>query len=109
DWTRLFTKPYKVYTQLVFWIVVFFLYILLKEYPQRMSGITLFCLVLQETLELIIPCYSQNLLVLPFFKRRKWLTGIILYVIQLVILIGLLPYLLNGIGRLFATLFGITD
>ena len=109
DWTRLFTWPYKVYTQLVFWVIVFFLYILLKEYPQRMTGITLFCLVLQETLELIIPCYSQNLLVLPFFKRRKWLMGIVLYVVQLVILVNFFPYLLNGIGRLFAMLFHITD
>lgn len=109
DWTRLFTWPYKVYTQLVFWVIVFCLYILLKEYPQRMTGITLFCLVLQETLELIIPCYSQNLLVLPFFKRRKWLMGIILYVLQLIILINFFPYLLNGIGRLFAAIFHITD
>jgi len=109
DWTRLFTWPYKVYTQVVFWVIVFFLYILLKEYPQRMSGITLFCLVLQETLELVIPCYSQNLLVLPFFKRRKWLMGIVLYLVQLVILIKFFPYLLNGIGRLFAAVFHITD
>jgi len=109
DWTRLFTWPNKVYTQLVFWVIVFCLYILLKEYPQRMTGITLFCLVLQETLELIIPCYSQNLLVLPFFKRRKWLMGIILYVLQLVILINFFPYLLNSIGRLFAAVFHITD
>jgi len=109
DWTRLFTWPFKVYTQLVFWVMVFFLYILLKEYPQRMSGITLICLVFQETLELIIPCYSQNLLVLPLLKRRKWLIGVIIYAVQLVLLIVLLPYLLNSIGRLFAILFHITD
>ncbi len=109
DWTRLFTWPYKVYTQLVFWVIVFCLYILLKEYPQRMSGITLFCLVFQETLELVIPCYSQNLLVLPFFKRRKWVIGIVVYAVQLVLLIYLLPYLLNLIGRLFANVFHITD
>ncbi|PUZ28647.1 hypothetical protein DCC81_03955 [Chitinophaga parva] len=109
DWTRLFAWPYKVYTQLVFWVIVFCLYILLKEYPQRMSGITLFCLVFQEILELIIPCYSQNLLVLPFFKRRKWLVGIGLYLVQLIILINLLPYLLNLVGRLFAKVFHITD
>jgi len=109
DWTRLFTWPYKVYTQIVFWVIVFGLYILLKEYPQRMSGITLFCLVLQEVLELAIPCYTQNLLVLPFFRRRKWLAGIGLYVVQLIILINLLPYLLNLIGQFFAKLFHITD
>ena len=109
DWTRLFTWPYNIYTQLVFWVIVFFLYILLKEYPQRMTGITLFCLVLQETLELAIPCYTQNLLVLPFLKRRKWLVGGIVYVVQLVILIELLPYFLNLVGRLFASLFHITD
>jgi len=109
DWTRLFAWPYKVYTQIVFWVIVFCLYILLKEYPQRMTGITLFCLVFQETLELVIPCYSQNLLVLPFFKRRKWFVGGLIYVVQLVILINLLPYLLNLIGRLFAKLFHITD
>lgn len=109
DWTRLFTWPYKVYTQLVFWVIVFFLYILLKEYPQRMTGITLVCMILQEMLELAIPCYAQNLLVLPFLKRRKWLAGIGLYLVQLIILINFLPYLLNGIGQLFAVLFHITD
>jgi two-component system sensor histidine kinase LytS len=109
DWTRLFTWPYKVYTQLVFWVIVFFLYILLKEYPQRMTGMALFCMILQETLELAIPCYTQNLLVLPFLKRRKWLIGIVLYLVQLVLLIELLPYLLNSTGWLFAKLFHITD
>lgn len=109
DWTRLFTWPYKIYTQLVFWVIVFFLYILLKEYPQRMSGITLVCMILQEVLELAIPCYTQNLLVLPFLKRRKWLIGIAIYVVQLVLLIELLPYLLNLTGLLFANLFHITD
>jgi len=109
DWTRLFTWPYKGYTQLAFWVIVFFLYILLKEYPQRMSGITLICLVFQETLELIIPCYSQNLLVLPLLKRRKWLFAIIIYAVQLMFLIELLPYLLNLIGLFFAKLFHITD
>lgn len=109
DWTRLFTWPYKVYAQLGFWVIVFFLYILLKEYPQRMSGVTLVCMILQEMLELAIPCYTQNLLVLPFLKRRKWLVGIVIYVVQLVLLIELLPYLLNLIGLLFANLFHITD
>lgn len=109
DWTILFARPYKVYTQIVFWLIVFSLYILLKEYPQRMSGVTLICLVLQEMLELAIPCYSQNLLVLPFFKRRKWITGIALYVLQLIILIELLPYVLNAVGKIFAFLFRITD
>jgi two-component system sensor histidine kinase LytS len=109
DWTRLFTRPYKVMTQVVFWVVVFFLYILLKEYPQRMSGMTLICLVLQELLELAIPSYSQNLLILPFFKRRQWLSAIVLYLLQLVILIFGLPYFLNGIGWTFKILFHLTD
>jgi len=109
DWTRLFTWPNKVYTQLVFWVIVFFLYIVLKEYPQRMSGITLICLVLQETLELVIPCYSQNLLVLPLLKRRKWLWAGLAYVLQLLILIKFLPYLLNGTGQLFVAVFHIRD
>ncbi|MDO3626705.1 sensor histidine kinase [Mucilaginibacter sp. BT774] len=109
DWTRLFTWPYKVYAQLAFWIVVFFLYILLKEYPPRMTGIALICIILQEMLELAIPCYTQNLFVLPFLKRRKWLIGIVIYVVQVVVLIELLPYFLNAIGWLFAHLFHITD
>ncbi|MBS1530220.1 MAG: histidine kinase [Bacteroidetes bacterium] len=109
DWTRLFTWPNKVYTQLVFWAIVFFLYIVLKEYPQRMSGTTLICLVLQETLELVIPCYSQNLLVLPLLKRRKWLWAGLAYVLQLFALIKFLPYLLNEIGQLFVAAFHISD
>ncbi|MDV6220557.1 sensor histidine kinase [Flavitalea sp. BT771] len=101
DWTCLFTKPHKVYTQLGFWLIVFLLFIFLKEYPNRMTGATLICLVLQETLELAIPSYTQNLLILPFFKQRKWLLGIILYLLQVFALIYGLPYLLNGIGLMF--------
>ncbi|HTJ13331.1 MAG TPA: sensor histidine kinase [Dinghuibacter sp.] len=109
DWTRLFTRPYKVYTQAGFWIVVYFLYILLKEYPSRMTGATLACLVLQETLELMVPCYTQNLLVLPFFKRRAWYVGAAAYFGQLVLLITILPYILNAVGWVFGGLFHITD
>jgi len=109
DWTSLFTKPYKFYTQLVFWLVVFCLYIVLKEYPQRMTGFAIFCMVLQEILELAVPCYTQNLLVLPFFRRRKWILGSALYLVQLVLLVEFLPYLLNGIGLLFRKVFHVTD
>src|ERR1700748_3260052 len=108
DWTRLFLKPYKWYTQIVFWIVVFFLYIILKEYPQRMTGMTLVCLVLQETLELMIPSYSQNLLILPLFQRRKWGWAISLYGIQLCLLVIVLPYILNTVGSAFGALFHVT-
>lgn len=101
DWTRLFTKPLKVYTQLVFWVVVFLLYMVLKEYPARMMGATAVCNVLQITLELAIPSYSQNLLILPFFKRRRWFLGAVLYLVQIVALIYSLPYLLNAVGLLF--------
>ncbi|HVV53778.1 MAG TPA: sensor histidine kinase [Mucilaginibacter sp.] len=109
DWTRFFTRPYKVYTQAVFWVIVFFLYILLKEYPRRMTGMALVCIVLQETLELAIPSYTQNLLVLPLLKRRRWLIGAVIYALQLVLLIELLPYFLNAVGWLFTKLFRITD
>jgi len=67
DWTHLYSRPYKVYAQLAGWAVVFSLFILLKEYPQRMSGMTLICLVFQQLLELMIPSYTQNLLILPVF------------------------------------------
>src|ERR1700738_691929 len=109
DWTRLFTKPGKVYTQLAFWMIVFCLYIVLKEYPERLSGWALICMVLQETFELAIPSYSQNLLILPFFQRRKWLLGGVLYLVQVLLLIYLIPYLLNAIGLIFHTLFHIED
>jgi two-component system, LytTR family, sensor histidine kinase LytS len=105
DWTELFNKRNKLYTQGVFWLMVFILYIILKEYPRNVTGIVSICIVLQETLELAIPCYSQNLLILPFFKRRKWVIGIILYVVQIILLIWLLPYILNMIGFIFAKLF----
>jgi two-component system sensor histidine kinase LytS len=109
DWTHLYNRPYKVYAQLAGWAVVFSLFILLKEYPQRMTGMTLICLVFQQLLELAIPSYTQNLLILPVFKRRRWWLGILLYISQLVLLIILLPYLLNAVGALFGMLFGITD
>jgi two-component system sensor histidine kinase LytS len=101
DWTSLFTKPYKVYTQIVFWVLVFVAYMVLKEYPARMMGATAVCLVLQITLELAIPSYSQNLLILPFLKRRKWLLSVLLYLIQIAALIYGLPYVLNAVGLLF--------
>ncbi|MCR8561200.1 histidine kinase [Mucilaginibacter sp. BJC16-A38] len=101
DWTRLFTRPYKVYTQVVFWIVVFILYLFLKEYPTRMVGLTAICMVFQITLELAIPSYSQNLLIVPLFKRRKWFLGGFLYMVQVVVLIFGLPYVLNAVGFLF--------
>jgi two-component system, LytTR family, sensor histidine kinase LytS len=109
DWTHLYSRPYKVYAQFAGWMVVFSLFILLKEYPQRMSGMTLICLVFQQVLELAIPSYTQNLLILPFFRRRRWGLGILLYLSQLVLLVILLPYLLNGVGAFFGALFGVTD
>jgi two-component system sensor histidine kinase LytS len=109
DWTHLYSRPYKVYAQLAGWAVVFSLFILLKEYPQRMSGMTLICLVFQQLLELMIPSYTQNLLILPVFRRRRWGLGILLYLIQLVLLVALLPYLLNAVGNVFSVLFGIAD
>lgn len=109
DWTRLFTKPGKFYTQLAFWMIVFCLYILLKEYPARLTGWALVCNVLQEVLELAIPSYSQNLLVLPFFQRRKWLLGSLLYLVQAPLLIYLIPYILNAVGLVFGALFHIQD
>ena len=109
DWTRLFAKPAKFYTQLAFWIIVFCLYIVLKEYPQRLSGSALIWIVLQETVELAIPSYSQNLLILPVFQRGKWFLGAMLYLVQIVLLIYLLPYILNAIGLIFHTLFHIQD
>jgi two-component system sensor histidine kinase LytS len=101
DWTSLFTKPYKLYTQIVFWVLVFVAYMVLKEYPARMMGATAVCLVLQITLELMIPSYTQNLLILPFLKRRKWLLGVVLYLAQIAALIYGLPYVLNAVGLLF--------
>lgn len=49
----------------------------------------------------MIPCYSQNLLVIPFFKRYGWLLGIAAYLLQIGLLIFLLPYVLNAVGLLF--------
>lgn len=101
--------PYKVLAQFLFWVIVFFLFILLKEYPQRLTGAALICLVMQQTLELAIPSYSQNLLILPFFRSGKWLVGIALYLAQVFALIYGLPYLFNGVGFLFGKLFHIQD
>ena len=105
DWTRLFIKPYKIYIHVVFWLMFSCAIISLKEYPERMTGLTMICLVLQTTLEVIIPCYSQNLLVIPLFKKRGWLLGTTAYLLQVALLILLLPYILNAVG----TLFPVTD
>jgi LytS/YehU family sensor histidine kinase len=89
--------------------MVFCLYIILKEYPQRLTGSALICLVLQETLELAIPAYSQNFLILPIFRRGKWLLASLLYLVQVLTLIFLIPYILNGIGFLFKALLKVQD
>lgn len=70
-----------------------------------MTGLTAICLVLQVTLEVMIPCYSQNLLLIPLVKKRGWLLGAVAYLLQVALLILLLPYILNGV----AMLFPITD
>ncbi|MHA4894020.1 sensor histidine kinase [Pedobacter sp. PWIIR3] len=101
DWTQLFLKPYKVYTHLCFWLIVSCAVIFFKEYPDRMTGLTMICLVLQVTLEFVIPGYSQNLLVIPLFKKYGWLWGAAAYLLQLVLLTFLLPYVLNAVGMLF--------
>jgi two-component system, LytTR family, sensor histidine kinase LytS len=109
DWTRLFTKPAKIYTQLAFWMIVFCLYILLKEYPARLTGWALICNVLQQVLELAIPSYAQNLLILPLFQRRKWLLGAVLYPFQILLLTWLIPYIQNAVGWIFHALFHIWE
>jgi hypothetical protein len=76
--------------------VIFF-----KEYPDRMTGLTMICLVLQITLEFVISSYSQNLLVVPFARKRGWLWGTLAYLLQIGLLIVLLPYVLNAVGMLF--------
>ncbi len=86
---------------MVFWLMVSFAIIFFKEYPERMTGLTMICLVLQVTLEFMIPCYSQNLLVVPFFKKHGWLWGTAAYLLQVGLLIFLLPYVLNAVGMLF--------
>jgi two-component system sensor histidine kinase LytS len=101
DWTHLFLRPYKVYTHIAFWVIVQCAVIFFKEYPDRMTGLTMICLVLQVTLELLIPCYSQNLLVVPFFKKHGWIWGTAAYLLQIGLLIVLLPYILNAVGMLF--------
>ena len=101
DWTILFIKPYKFYTHVVFWLMVSFAIIFFKEYPERMTGLTMICLVVQVTMEFMIPCYSQNLLVMPFFKKHGWLWGVIAYLLQIGLLVLLLPYVLNAVGMLF--------
>ena len=86
---------------MVFWLMVSFAIIFFKEYPERMTGLTMICLVLQVTLEFMIPCYSQNLLVVPFFRKHGWLWGTAAYLLQIGLLILLLPLILNAIGMLF--------
>ena len=86
---------------MVFWLMVSFAIIFFKEYPERMTGLTMICLVLQVTLEFMIPCYSQNLLVVPFFKKHGWLWGTAAYLLQIGLLVFLLPFVLNAVGMLF--------
>ena len=105
NWTILFNKRNRIYTQVSFFIVIFFLFIILKEYPLSFTGVSLICIVLQQTLEFAIPCYTQNYLVLPFFRRGKWITGLILYIVQIITLVYGLPYILNIAGLPFVTIF----
>jgi two-component system sensor histidine kinase LytS len=101
DWTILFIKPYRFYTHIVFWLMVSFAIIFLKEYPERMTGLTAICLVLQVILEFMIPCYTQNFLVVPFFKKHGLFWGTAAYLLEIGLLIFLLPFILNAVGMLF--------
>ena len=105
NWTILFNKRNKIYTQASFFVVIFFLFIILKEYPLSFTGVSLICIVLQQTLEFAIPCYTQNYLVLPFFRRGKWITGLALYIIQIISLVYGLPYILNIVRLPFVAVF----
>lgn len=109
NWTALFNKSNKRYTQASFFLVVFFLFIILKEYPLSFTGASLICIVLQQTLEFAIPCYTQNYLVLPFFRQGKWMIGLLLYIIQVIALVYGLPYLLNAVGVAFAAAFHLQN
>jgi two-component system sensor histidine kinase LytS len=109
NWTALFNKSNKIYTQTSFFVVVFFLYILLKEYPLSFTGVSLICIVLQQTLEFAIPCYTQNYLVLPFLRQGKWMIGLLLYIIQIIALVYGLPHILNIVGLAFAAAFHMQD
>lgn len=109
DWTKLFNKKYIMYMHFLLWSVVFSCFIIFDEYPERLKGIELVCILLQQTLQIAIPCYTQVYLVWPFFSAKKFLPGGILYIVQILLLIFCLPYILNGVGILFVKLFNITD
>lgn len=66
-----------------------------------MTGLTMICIILQITMEVMIPFYLQSYLVMPLFKRWGWLSGIMAYLSQVILLIFFLPYILNGVGMVF--------
>ena len=109
DWTQLFNKKRIWLIHILLWATIFCLLIVFEEYPEWCKGAEIICMVLQITVQVLTPCYTQVFLVWPFFARKNYTAGISLYIIQIVLLIYLLPYLLNTIGWIFRQFFPIDN
>lgn len=108
DWTIFLNKENRLYRHLFFWLMVTLWPVIFKAYPKNLTSAELACNLLQGNLQLAIPAYINNYLVLPFFKNKKIRIGIILFISQIVLMAFLLPVILDVfIPGLFVKLFNI--
>ena len=108
DWSIILNEENRLYRHLFFWMMVTLWPIVFKAHPKNLTGAELACNLLQGNLQLAIPAYINNYLVLPFFKNKRIAIGIILFISQIVLMSFLLPVILDMvIPQLFVKLYNI--
>lgn len=108
-WADLLKKEYTVIQHLLFWLFIVLIIILFKEYPIAFSVLEATCFILQYIVLMAIPGYVNNYFVLPLFKKKKFIVGVVLYAAQIVIFYFILPFITQGIAEVFVALFGMTN
>jgi len=107
DWNFFLKKETRLYRHLVFWTLVVLWHLIFITHPKDLSTPELICRILQLTLKLAIPGYINNYLVLPFFRKKKIVIGVILFITEIVVLTFLVPLVLELIRQFFVVFFHI--
>lgn len=105
DLIKLLDKRNLLYRDLLLWTIIVFIFIVFKEYPLQYKGTEIVCFILQLTLLTAIPSYTNNLIIIPLFKKRKIAIAIISYISQIILLTLSLPVLFELISHLFVKIF----
>jgi LytS/YehU family sensor histidine kinase len=91
----------------VFWLLVILWLIIFPAHPGHFHGAEIVCFMIQDILQLAIPAYVNIYIVLPFFRKRKILIAILLFICQIVLLPLIEPPFLDLIRLLFVKLYAV--